>query len=151
MGREERIRGLADRIATSEGMELVDLEYRREGQGWVLRLFIDKPGGVTLDDCQEVSGQVAAQLEVEDLIPHRYTLEVSSPGLDRVLKTEADFVRFLGRNVHITTQRPIGGRRRFRGRLEGFAEGRIRLTPATGEPVELPLEAVVKARLEIDL
>ena len=107
------LRELAEPIVSSEGMELVDLEYRREGPGWVVRLYVDKPGGVTLDDCREISQQFGARLEVEDRIPHRYTLEVSSPGLDRVLRKAVDFDRFAGHAVGIALDRPLEGRRRF--------------------------------------
>jgi len=148
--RRERIRERAEAIAASEGVELVDLHYRREGPGWVLRLFIDKPGGVALEDCQEISQQLGAQVEVEDLVPHRYTLEVSSPGLDRPLLKEADYTRFAGRSVRITTDRPLEGRRRFRGRLEGLTDGQVLLTTDEGERFELPLERVASARLEIE-
>jgi ribosome maturation factor RimP len=148
--RRERIREKAEAIAASEGVELVDLHYRREGPGWVLRLFIDKPGGVTHTDCQEISQQLGAQVEVEDLVPHRYTLEVSSPGLDRPLLKEADYTRFAGRSVRITTDRPVEGRRRFRGRLEGLTDGQVSLTTDEGERFELPLERVASARLEIE-
>jgi len=148
--RRERIRERAEAIAASEGVELVDLHYHREGPGWVLRLFIDKPGGVTHTDCQEISQQLGAQVEVEDLVPHRFTLEVSSPGLDRPLLKEADYNRFAGRSVRITTDRPLEGRRRFHGRLEGLTDGQVLLTTDEGERVEFPLERVASARLEIE-
>lgn len=151
MNRRERIRQIAERITASEGMELVDMEYRREGSRWILRFFIDKPGGVNLDDCEEISGQLGAQIDVEDLVPHRYTLEVSSPGLDRVLARESDFVRFAGRRVRVTTHRPVEGRRRFQGRLEGFADGRVLLSTDDGKRWKLRLEDVARARLEIEI
>ena len=151
MDRTERLREMAQRITASEGMEVVEVQYRREGPRWVIRLFIDKPGGVSLDDCQEISSQFGAQLEVEDLVPHHYTLEVSSPGLDRILSKESDFLRFSGRRVRITTDRPLDGRRRFRGRLEGLVEGKIQLTTETGDTLELPLARVAQARLEIEI
>ena len=142
---------LAESLVLGEGMELVDLEYRREGAGWVVRLFIDKPGGVTLEDCQEVSQQFGARLEVEDCIPHHYTLQVSSPGLDRVLRKPADFERFAGHGVKITTERPVDGRRRFQGRLEGMNADRVVLTADDDSRVELPLELIAQARLKIEL
>ena len=150
MDRSERIREAAARIATAEGMELVDLQYRREGRGWVVRLFIDGPDGVTLEKCQEVSERFGAHIEVEDLVPHSYVLEVSSPGLDRRLSKETDFTRFAGRRVRITADRPIDGQRRFRGRLEGFEAGSVRLTTDEGVRVDLPIERVAAAHLEIE-
>ncbi len=151
MDRSARIREIAEKIAASEGLELVDLEYRREGAGKVVRLFIDKPDGVTLADCQEISGQVGAQLEVEDLVPESYTLQVSSPGLDRRLTREADFIRFTGRLARVTTHQPIQGRRRFLGHIEGFAEGKIVLRTEENGAMEIRLEEVAMARLEIEL
>ena len=145
------LRELAEPVVSSEGMELVDLEYRREGAGWVVRLYIDKPGGITHDDCKEISQLFGARLEVEDRIPHRYTLEVSSPGLDRVLRKPSDFERFAGRPVRITTERPLDGRRRFQGRLEGMQEDRVVLMTDVGERVALPLEWIAQARLKIQL
>jgi ribosome maturation factor RimP len=87
----EKLEGLVADLLKSEGLELTDLAFRKEARGWVLRIFMDKPGGVTLDDCTEISRQLGDQIEVEDLIPHSYTLEVSSPGLERPLKKEKDF------------------------------------------------------------
>jgi ribosome maturation factor RimP len=150
MDRQARIREIAERVAAAEGKELVDLELRREGSRKVLRLFIDKPGGVNLADCEEISGQVGAQIEVEDLVPGSYTLEVSSPGLDRVLTREADFVRFAGRKARITTVEPIEGQRRFLGLLEGFAEGKVLLSTEDRGRLELPLEQVARARLVVE-
>jgi ribosome maturation factor RimP len=149
--RTGRIREIAEKIAISEGMELVDLDFRREGSGTVVRLFIDKPGGVNLTDCQEISGQVAAQLEVEDPVPGSYTLEVSSPGLDRRLTRESHFVQFTGRKARVTTHQPFQGRRKFLGQIEGFAEGKIVLSTEDGGTVEIPLEDVARARLEVEL
>lgn len=151
MDRTARIREIAGKVATSEGMELVDMDYRREGPRQVLRLFIDKPGGINLADCQEISGQVGAQLEVEDLVPESYTLEVSSPGLDRRLTREADFVQFTGRMARVTTHQPIQGRRKFLGRIEGFVEGKVVLSTEDCGSVEIGLEDVARARLEIEL
>lgn len=151
MGVTDRLQEMAEAIVSSEGMELVDVEYRREGAGWVVRLYIDKAGGVTHDDCREVSEQVSARLEVEDLIPHRYTLEVSSPGLDRILKKREDFERFAGRGVQIRLDAPIDGRRRFQGRLEGIRDDRVLLTMDSGERLELPFARIARARLRIEL
>jgi ribosome maturation factor RimP len=142
----------AEPIVQGEGMELVDLEYRREGKGWVVRLFIDKPGGVTLEDCQEISRLFGAKLELEDRISHHYTLEVSSPGLDRVLKKEEDFRRFAGRAVDIRLERPLEGRRRFSGVLEGIEADRVILREDEGGVrAELPRSWIARARLKIEL
>jgi ribosome maturation factor RimP len=132
-------------------MELVDVVFRREAQGWVLRLFLDKPGGVTLEDCREVSEQLSDLLDVEEVIDHPYALEVSSPGLDRVLKTAQDFTRFAGRLARIQTAAPINGQRRFHGRLEGYRDGMVVLRQEQGPSLLIPLEAIAKARLEVEL
>lgn len=147
----ERVRTVALPLIESQGMTLVDVEFRREARGWVLRLYLDRPEGVTLENCSEVSAQLSDLLDVEGLIEHPYSLEVSSAGLNRVLKTPQDFMRFAGRLARLETAAPIGGQRRFRGRLEGYREGMVILRQAEGPPLLLPLEAIVKARLEVEL
>jgi len=148
---EDLVRDRARGILEFAGMELVHLEMKRESAGCVVRLFIDKPGGVTLDDCARVSRQLSAALDVDDPLPHRYTLEVSSPGLDRPLFSENDYRKFAGRRVRLRTVVPIDGRRNFIGRLEGFTEGVVRLVLENDELVTIPLERVAKARLEVEL
>ncbi|MFQ5839627.1 MAG: ribosome maturation factor RimP [Candidatus Methylomirabilales bacterium] len=147
----ERVRRLALGLAGAEGIELVDVEFRREQAGWVLRLYLDRPGGIQLDDCQRVSEQLSDLLDVEAWIDHPYTLEVSSPGLDRPLKSVQDFLRFAGRRARVTTRAPIGNQRNFRGRIEGVREARVFLQLEQGEVVAIPLEGIAKARLEIEL
>ena len=143
-------------ILTDLGMELVDLELKREGRDWFLRLFIDKPGGITLDDCVEVSREVSAILEVEDPIESAYRLEVSSPGLDRPLKKSADFERFAGQQVKLKTRTLIdpderGHRRKtFVGELLG-CDGtvvRLRQTDRRGGDIAVALTDIEKAHLE---
>ena len=146
----ERVREMAGRVLQYVGMELVHLEMKREPGGWVLRLFIDKEGGVTLDDCSLISRQLSAQLDVEDPIEQRYTLEVSSPGLDRPLFNERDYARFAGRKVRVSTFAPIDGRRNFVGRLDGLVDGAVRLTLEGDCQVAIPHQQVAKARLEIE-
>lgn len=147
----ERVRSLTVPVVEEQGMELVDVVFRREARGWVLRLFLDKPGGVTLDDCREVSEQLSDLLDVEGVIDHPFTLEVSSPGLDRVLKTPQDFMRFAGRLARIQTAAPISGQRRFHGRLEGCRDGMVILRQAQGPTLLIPVEAIARARLEVEL
>jgi ribosome maturation factor RimP len=151
-----RIEALLLPILKDLGMELVDLEFKREGRSWALRLFIDKPGGVTLDDCAEVSREFSALLEVEDPIEAAYRLEVSSPGIDRPLKTPADFNRFAGQMVKVKTRTLIdpderGHRRKtFLGELLGLADGMVRLrqTDRRGGEIAIPLTEIDKANLE---
>ena len=150
------IEALTMPILSDLGMELVDLEFKREGRSWCLRLFIDKPGGITLDDCVEVSRDVSAILEVEDPIPSAYRLEVSSPGLDRPLKRPSDFERFAGHLVKLKARvllDPDGrGHRRktFVGELLG-CDGtlvRLRQTDRRGGDIAIALTDIDTARLE---
>ncbi|NJC86934.1 MAG: ribosome maturation factor RimP [Desulfuromonas sp.] len=145
-------------ILSGYGLELADLELKGEGRGQILRIFIDKPGGVTLDDCAEVSREVGALFEVEDPIAAAYTLEVSSPGLDRPLKKARDFERHTGQLVKIKTTAlvdPDGrghSRKTFVGELLGLEGDRVRLrqTDRRGGEVLIALADIAKANLEID-
>ncbi len=147
-----QVRGLSEPVIAAEGMELVDLEYQREGSRWVLRLFIDKEGGVDLEDCQSVSRLVERLLDVEDVIEPAYVLEVSSPGLERPLKKREHFEQFAGRHVEIKTFGPIGDppRKNFKGRLLGLGNGDEVQVEIDGTTFRLPLERVAKARLSLD-
>src|SRR6267378_4895029 len=138
---------MALEILEYAGMELVHLEMKREPAGHLLRLYIDKEGGVTLEDCARISRQLSAQLDVEDPIEGRYTLEVSSPGLDRPLITDHDFKRFAGRQIRLSTRVPLEGRSHFLGRLEGVVDGSVRITLEGGREVSIPRDQVAKARL----
>jgi ribosome maturation factor RimP len=147
----DRVRKVAQDIVDFANMELVHLEMKREPGGLLLRVYIDKEGGVTLDDCARISRQLSVQLDVEDPIEERYTLEVSSPGLDRPLFSDRDFTRFAGRKIRLSTHLPLEGRRNFQGRLDGIVEGSVRLTLEDGRQVSIPRDQVAKARLEIEL
>ncbi len=146
----DRVRGIADPLLTDEGMELVDIEYRREARGWVLRLYIDKEGGVTLDDCSRISQLLGRELDVEDFIFTPYTLEVSSPGLTRPLKNERDFIRNRNRLVNVRTTDPILNRQQFKGKILEVSDNQIKLE-VEGEIVSIPLANIAKANLEIEL
>jgi ribosome maturation factor RimP len=146
---QEFVAAKAAEVLEPQGVELVDVGYRREGGQWVLRLYIDRPGGVTLDDCAKVSRQVGDLLEVSDSIDHAYTLEVSSPGLDRPLKKESDFARYQGREVRIKTYSPLFGRKNFRGKLLGLREGRVEVE-VEGQTFAIPREAISKANLDVE-
>lgn len=112
-------------LIEQEGGELVDLQWRKEGPQWVLRLFLDKPNGITLDDCAYFSDRVGATLDEGDKITKSYVLEVSSPGLDRVIKKDKDFERFAGKPVKLRLKLPENGQRRFAGVLKGLSEGKV--------------------------
>lgn len=149
----ERIRGIAERVAGSEGLELVAVEWAGSpGQG-ILRITIDRPeGGVSHRDCQSVSEQVGAILDVEDLVPGRYVLEVASPGLDRKLYKPADYERFRGRRVKVRLKHPLPelGGRRFEAELGGLAEGVVSFR-LEGETVRVPYEEIEAVNLVIEL
>jgi ribosome maturation factor RimP len=140
---------MIDPILFQEGLELADIEYRRESKGWVLRLYLDKEGGVTLDDCTRVSQEVGRNLDIEDLIQAPYTLEVSSPGLTRSLKTEKDFIKYCYHWVKVKTFDPIENRRSFKGKLLGVSENKIEIE-SDGGIFQIPLNNVAKANLEMD-
>lgn len=151
----EQVDALVQPILDSMQLELVELEFVRVGRDAVLRLFIDKDGGITLDDCAEVSRELSAILDVEDIISVNYTLEVSSPGLDRPLKKTQDYERYAGRLVKIRTYEPFlddaGNKRKtFLGTLEGLVDGSVRITLTEGQSASIPLERVAKANLEFE-
>ncbi|MBW1721108.1 MAG: ribosome maturation factor RimP [Deltaproteobacteria bacterium] len=114
---------MVEGILEDLGFELIDVEYLSSRGRWILRLYIDTEGGVTIDDCARVSGEIGDLIDVKDIIPHEYVLEVSSPGLDRPLKKEKHFLEAVGKKIRIRTVRPIGGRRIFVGRLKKFKDG----------------------------
>jgi len=133
------------------GYELVDVEFAREGRGGVLRIFIDRPPGgesasITVEDCARVSHAVSTVLETEDPIKGHYTLEVSSPGFDRILRKRAHFERFVGERIAAELKLPINGRRRFVGLLKSLSDDAI-VMEVDGQPHSLPLERIQKARL----
>ena len=143
----DRIREIAERVATSEGVELVDVELHGRGPGAVLRIFLDKPGGITHQDCQTVSRQVGTILDVEDIMGGRYTLEVSSPGLDRRLVKPADFQRFAGQQVKLLFRDMASGRRHLQGRLIGCEDGQVKVETQSEGMVGIPVEEIEKANL----
>ncbi|HHB76748.1 MAG TPA: ribosome maturation factor RimP [Desulfobulbus sp.] len=130
-------------------VELVDIEFRREGHGWVLRIFIDRPGGVTLEDCAQVSREVSNYLEVEDPVEHAYHLEVSSPGLERPLKKEKDFIRFSGRMARIKLREKRNDQRVFIGRLQGMENEKVILDVDGRIESFLPAD-IARARLILE-
>ncbi|MEK6791579.1 MAG: ribosome maturation factor RimP [Deltaproteobacteria bacterium] len=148
---EDMVREIAAPIAASLGLELTGVEFTSGLGARILRVYIDKPGGITVDDCSEVSRDLSAALDVEDPIPQRYTLEVSSPGLDRVLYGEKDFMKFTGRKVRIKTKAPIEGRKNFHAVIAGVGNGCVLVTDADGKDCKIPLANIEKARLEAEL
>ena len=163
----ERVREIADRVAASSGLEVVEVEILGGGEARMLRVFLDKPAagndplaGVTHEDCAKFSREFGTILDVEDAMPGSYTLEVSSPGLDRKLIKAADFTRFVGSRVKVTTRQPVNNTRHFEGRLESFENGRLlldlsvashksrkKMGEAAGTKVEIEFANVEKANL----
>jgi ribosome maturation factor RimP len=150
----DHVRAITERVAGSLGLEVVEIEMRGGGKARMLRIFIDKPGGVTHDDCANLSREVSTILDVEDAVPGgSYVLEVSSPGLDRRLSRPADFERFQGSRIKLTTRDPVNGNRHFEGRLEHFEGGRLTLDLEQARRKFRPNagEAPRPQKLEIDL
>jgi len=147
----DQVRDIVERVASSQGLEVVEIEMRGGGKSRMLRIFIDKLDGVTHEDCANLSREVGTILDVEEAIPGgSYLLEVSSPGLDRKLFKAADFERFKGSRVKLTTREPVNGNRHFEGRLEHFASGRLTLDLAEARRKFRP-HATAAQKLEIDL
>jgi ribosome maturation factor RimP len=142
----ERLIALIEPVLVRLGYELVELEYAAGRAQAVVRIFIDKPAGITVEDCERVSREVAALLDVDDPIPTAYTLEVSSPGFDRVLRTAAHFERFVGSRVFVELKAPRAGRRRYTGMLQAVNATGIELE-VDKQKVEVPFEEIGKARL----
>jgi ribosome maturation factor RimP len=147
----ERVRKIAEQAADDHQVELVHAEVAGPEGHPIVRLFIDKPGGVAHDDCSKVSHQVSTVLDIEDFIHSAYVLEVSSPGLERGLYKRADYERFAGSQAKIKARSPINGQRNFRGRILGVADDNVIVADQTSGRVEIPLEGIVKANLEADL
>ena len=163
----ERVREIADRVAASSGLEVLDIEFLGGGKARMLRVFLDKPAagndplaGVTHEDCTKFSREFGTILDVEDVMPGSYTLEVSSPGLDRKLVKAADFTRFTGSRLKLTTRQSVDNNRHFEGRLESFQDGRLTLDlsvashksrkkmgDAAGQKIEIDFANVEKANL----
>ena len=145
---ERKTKELVQPIISSMGYRLFDVEFKSE-RGWVLRIIIDKPGGVTIKDCEEVSRKISALLDVEDMIPFSYILEISSPGLTRELEKPEHYEFFKGRLVKVVLREPVGGRREALGYVEGVKEGIITLREKDkGGQLHIPFSAIAKGRLE---
>jgi ribosome maturation factor RimP len=152
----ERARRLLEPVLERDGYELVEVEWQREGAAWVLRLFIDRPQGVGIDDCQAVSRTVEVILDVEDFIEPAYSLEVSSPGVDRPLRKPSDFERFSGQRAKVKAYGPVQSaagapaRKGWTGILRGFRDGGVEID-VDGTLHRIPLDRIAKANLEYDI
>ena len=153
----EQIRAIAERVAAARGLEVWDVQSRREASGHVVRVFIDRPGpaataeeSVSIEDCEQVNREMSTILDVEDPLPFAYTLEVSSPGLDRPLRGVDDYQRFAGRLAKIVVREPVDNQKAFEGRLRGFEEGDVLLEAPNGRLHRLPLRLVTRGRLDVE-
>ena len=146
-----RVQELAEQVAIDNGLELVHAEVAGPDNKPIVRVYIDKPQGVTHEDCSAVSTHLGTILDVEDFIHASYTLEVSSPGLERGLYKRADYERFAGSNAKLKTRQPIDGQRNFRGRLLGIEGDEVIFEDRTNGRVRVPLEIITKAKLEVSV
>jgi ribosome maturation factor RimP len=147
----EKIRTMAERVATSEGLTLVDVELKGGSRNSLLRIYIDKPEGVSHADCELISEQLSAILDVEDPFPQSYVLEVSSPGLDRKLVKPSDYLHFVGRRARLVLREPVGNEKVYVGRLAGFEEGRVKLDLGESGVTEFEMSNISKARLVVEV
>jgi ribosome maturation factor RimP len=147
----ERVTGIAERVGRSEGIEIVEVEFLGSGKTRVLRIYIDKPEGVSHADCELISHQVGTILDVEDVIPGAgYHLEVSSPGVERKLRKPADYQRFTGHKAKIVLSEPVEEQRHWEGTLRGLDGNHVALEPSEGKLVRIPLDSIRRANLKYD-
>lgn len=147
----EKVAEIAERVGASEGVEIVDVQLLGGGGHRLLRIYIDKPEGVTHGDCEFISQNVGTILDVEDVIPGgSYTLEVSSPGVERKLSKPREFERFSGHKIKVVLRQPVEGQKHWAGMLKSYAEGTITLEPSPGKSLQFPLEQVEKANLKFE-
>src|ERR1700704_6027618 len=152
-----KVRDIAGRVAADRGLEIFDVQFRREAHGMVLRIQIDRPGpaataedSVSVEDCAKVSRDLSAILDVEDVVPTAYTLEVSSPGLDRPLRHADDYRRFAGRRAKLVVREAVDGQTFFEGRLDGVEDGNLFVTDDKGRRHRVPLTVITRANLEVE-
>ena len=151
------IRAVAERVAASRGLDVWEVQCRREAIGYVVRIFIDRPGpagtpeeSVSIEDCEQVNREVGAILDVEDPLPFAYALEVSSPGLDRPLRDAGDYSRFAGRLAKVVVSESVDNQRAFEGRLRGVDNGDVLLEASKGRVHRLPLRLITRGRLDVE-
>ena len=150
----ERVEQQIEKIVSSEGLELVHVEYRKQGRGFLLRVDIDKEGGVNLEDCEMVSHQISTYLDVEDVVPAEYELQVSSPGLDRKFYRESDYAKFIGRLVRVKTSQPIRGLHVIVGKLKEYDGAKIVVVDPKMKKdpeYEISMDVIKETRLEVEI
>ncbi len=146
---EQRLEVLLAPVLEELAYELVDLEFVKEGQSWYLRLYLDKEGGITLDDCEAASRAIEAVMDEKDPIEQAYYLEVSSPGLDRPLKKEKDFIKYAGEVVDVKLYRAQNKKKTFQGELVGLKDDVVTILDETGEPLSFQRKDIAQIRLAI--
>ena len=153
----EQVRSMAARVAAGYGLEIFDVQFRREGSGMVLRVRLDRPGSaataeesVSVEDCAHVSRDLSAILDVEDVVPTAYVLEVSSPGLDRPLRGAADYARFAGRRAKLVMRQAVDGQSFFKGTLGGIDGGEVLIDADDGRRHRVPIGVITRAHLEVE-
>ncbi|HVA66762.1 MAG TPA: ribosome maturation factor RimP [Elusimicrobiota bacterium] len=144
----EKLEEIIAPLIQQESAELVDLNFIREGPRWILRVTLDKEGGITLDDCAYFSDRIGSLLDSTNAVERSYVLEVSSPGLDRIIKKEKDFIRFSGKMVRVELKQNFQGRRKFRGELKGYHNGKV-LLACGQETLEFPQPTIDEVRLDL--
>lgn len=147
----EKIREIAGPIAEKRGVKIIEATFKREGKVMVLRLLADKAGGISIDECAEINTSLGAELDKEDVINDRYIIEVSSPGLDRLLKTRNDYEWALGRTIQVNTSVPVEGQNVFLGKLIGISEENLVIEDNAGVSVEIPVSVAAKSKLRIEV
>ncbi|MBI3046923.1 MAG: ribosome maturation factor RimP [Acidobacteria bacterium] len=152
-----QIRAIAARVAASRGLDVWDVQSRREAAGYVVRVIIDRPGraatpeeSVSIEDCEQVNREISTMLDVEDPLPFAYTLEVSSPGLDRPLRDRGDYERFTGRLAKVVLGEAVDNQKAFEGRLRGVEDTYVLLEASNGRLHRLPLRLITRGRLEVE-
>ncbi len=142
----KKVEAVLSPVAAELGLEVVDIRFLNQQGRWVLQVLVDRAGGVTVGDCERFSREIETALEVQEVVPFRYSLEVSSPGLNRPLVKAADFLKFVGKKVAVTTAEPLNGRRNFKGTLQGCEQDQIRMM-IDGHPFLIPLGAIHRAHV----
>ncbi len=151
MNKLQALQALIEPIVQEQGLELVDMQYQKEGKNWFLRIFIDNADGISHKECTRVSQALDPVLEEQEIITESYILEVSSPGLNRPLKKEKDFVRFAGKKIVVKTEEAVANQKTFTGILLGIEDGEVQMELADGSPVGISLDNIKKANLTVEL
>lgn len=148
----KEVTNLAEEITQANNIELVHIEFIQDGKSWVLRIYLDKKDGITIDDCKSISRQLSYELDVEDIIPQAYTLEVSSPGIDRIMGKVEDYQRFSGENILIKLKQTFENRKKLLGKLIGITDDKLKvIVEIDNEEIIVPFELIKRANLRKEI